>query len=253
MADAVVGDDVYSDDPTVRMLEEHTAALLGKEDAVYMVTGTMTNQVAIRAHTEPGDAVLFDQNAGVPSGGWSAFRAQPGRIGRRTPEFLKFPEHQMHRILHAHIRIQLHVTGHGPAQAHGQAEAQLSSSGLLANGLHRALPQNAQLEFTHRSAQPQHQAVIDHPRIVDPLRIDQHSTNQPTEFDQMVPVSAIARQAGGLQAKDRTDLPFTYLGNEPLKTGTVYQTGGGAPQIFIDGFHVHKPQLASVARQIVLP
>lgn len=65
MAEAEVGDDVYSDDPTVRALEERTAALLGKEDAVYMVTGTMTNQVAIRAHTEPGDAVLFDQNAHV--------------------------------------------------------------------------------------------------------------------------------------------------------------------------------------------
>src|SRR5262249_24382839 len=49
MAGAVVGDDVYSDDPTVRLLEERTAALLGKEDAVYMVTGTMTNHVAIRA------------------------------------------------------------------------------------------------------------------------------------------------------------------------------------------------------------
>ena len=65
MAAAEVGDDVYSDDPTVRLLEERTAALLGKEDAVYMLTGTMTNQVAIRAHTEPGDAVLFDQNAHV--------------------------------------------------------------------------------------------------------------------------------------------------------------------------------------------
>jgi threonine aldolase len=65
MAEAAVGDDVYSDDPTVRFLEERTAGLLGKEDAVYMVTGTMTNQVAIRAHTEPGDAVLFDQSAHV--------------------------------------------------------------------------------------------------------------------------------------------------------------------------------------------
>ena len=65
MATAAVGDDVYSDDPTIRLLEQRTAALLGKEDAVYMVTGTMTNQVAIRAHTEPGDAVLFDQNAHV--------------------------------------------------------------------------------------------------------------------------------------------------------------------------------------------
>src|SRR5580698_779522 len=63
MATAVVGDDVYSDDPTVKRLEREVAELLGKEDAVYMVTGTMTNQVAIRAHTEPGNAVLFDQNA----------------------------------------------------------------------------------------------------------------------------------------------------------------------------------------------
>ena len=65
MANAEVGDDVYGDDPTVRNLERRTAELLGKEDAVYMPSGTMTNQVAVRAHTEPGDAVLLDQNAHV--------------------------------------------------------------------------------------------------------------------------------------------------------------------------------------------
>jgi len=65
MAAASVGDDVYGDDPTVQQLEAATAELLGKEAAVYMATGTMTNQVAIRAHTEPGDAVLFDQHAHV--------------------------------------------------------------------------------------------------------------------------------------------------------------------------------------------
>jgi threonine aldolase len=65
MAAAPVGDDVYHDDPTVRELEAFVADLLGKEDAVYMPTGQMTNQAGIRAHTEPGDAVLFDQNAHV--------------------------------------------------------------------------------------------------------------------------------------------------------------------------------------------
>lgn len=65
MARAEVGDDVYGDDPTVKALEERTAQLLGKEDAVYMPTGTMTNQVGIRVHTEPGDAVLFEQSAHV--------------------------------------------------------------------------------------------------------------------------------------------------------------------------------------------
>jgi threonine aldolase len=65
MANAEVGDDVYGDDPTVKALERATADLLGKENAAYMPTGTMTNQVGVRVHTEPGDAVLFDQNAHV--------------------------------------------------------------------------------------------------------------------------------------------------------------------------------------------
>ncbi len=60
MANAPVGDDVYGDDPTVRLLEARAAEILGKEAAVYMPTGSMTNQVAIRAHTEPGDLVLMD-------------------------------------------------------------------------------------------------------------------------------------------------------------------------------------------------
>jgi threonine aldolase len=65
MARASVGDDVYGDDPTVNELEAEVAALLGTEDAVYVPTGTMSNQVAVRAHTEPGDAVLLDQSAHV--------------------------------------------------------------------------------------------------------------------------------------------------------------------------------------------
>ena len=60
MATAEVGDDVYGDDPTVRALEARTAELLGKEDAVFVPTGSMSNQIAIRTHTEPGDLVLFD-------------------------------------------------------------------------------------------------------------------------------------------------------------------------------------------------
>jgi len=65
MANAPVGDDVYHDDPTICALETATAALLGKEDAVYVPTGTMSNQIAVRTHTQPGDSVLFDQSAHV--------------------------------------------------------------------------------------------------------------------------------------------------------------------------------------------
>lgn len=89
MAEAEVGDDVLGDDPTVRRLEEATAALLGKEAAVYMPSGTMCNQVALRTHTEPGDEVLLDAEAHIlcyESGAPAALagvttRPLPGRRG----------------------------------------------------------------------------------------------------------------------------------------------------------------------------
>jgi threonine aldolase len=65
MAHAEVGDDVFGDDPTVRRLEERTAALLGKEAAVFVPSGTMGNQLAVRAHTEPGDEILIEGNAHI--------------------------------------------------------------------------------------------------------------------------------------------------------------------------------------------
>ena len=65
MARAVVGDDVLGDDPTVQALEQHTADLLGKEAAVFVPSGTMANQLAIRVHTRPGDAMLLDANAHI--------------------------------------------------------------------------------------------------------------------------------------------------------------------------------------------
>jgi len=60
MAAAEVGDDVFKEDPTINTLEKRTAEILGREAAVYMPSGTMTNQIAIRAHTEHGDEIMMD-------------------------------------------------------------------------------------------------------------------------------------------------------------------------------------------------
>src|SRR5512137_1005872 len=65
MAHADVGDDVFGDDPTVKELEAETAALLGKEAALFTPSGTMANQLALRAQTEPGDEILVDANAHI--------------------------------------------------------------------------------------------------------------------------------------------------------------------------------------------
>ena len=58
MADAEVGDDVYGEDPTVNALEEEFAARLGKDAAIFVPSGTMANQLALRLLTRPGDLVV---------------------------------------------------------------------------------------------------------------------------------------------------------------------------------------------------
>jgi threonine aldolase len=65
MARAPVGDDVYGEDPTVNELQEFAAALLGKERALYLPSATMSNQVAVLAHTERGDELFCDVDAHV--------------------------------------------------------------------------------------------------------------------------------------------------------------------------------------------
>jgi threonine aldolase len=65
MAEAPVGDDVFGEDPTIRLLEQETAEMLGKPAALFMPSGTMANQVALRTHTEPGDEVVMHADSHI--------------------------------------------------------------------------------------------------------------------------------------------------------------------------------------------
>lgn len=105
---ARVGDMVFDEDPTVNELEEKTAAMLGKEAALFCPSGTMTNQIAIRAHTRPGEEVICDQRAhiyryeagGIAANSGVSVRLLDGDQGRFTaaqvqqninPEDVHFP------------------------------------------------------------------------------------------------------------------------------------------------------------------
>jgi threonine aldolase len=65
MASALVGDDVYGEDPTVIELEQRTAEILGKESALFVPSGTMGNQIALLVHTRPGDEVVIGEGAHI--------------------------------------------------------------------------------------------------------------------------------------------------------------------------------------------
>lgn len=80
MANAVVGDDQYGEDPTVRELELLAARMLGKEDAVYVVSGTMGNLAALLAHCGRGDEVIMGDECHIfwyESGGAAALGGMP--------------------------------------------------------------------------------------------------------------------------------------------------------------------------------
>jgi threonine aldolase len=77
MMQAKVGDDVFGEDPSVNQLETMAARLFGMEAAIYCPSGTMSNQIAIKCHTQPGDEVICEKNAHVYiyEGGGIAFNS----------------------------------------------------------------------------------------------------------------------------------------------------------------------------------
>ncbi len=62
MAAAEVGDDVFGEDPTLNRLQDRIAEMLGKEAALFVPSGSMSNQICIRCHTQPGDELLCEVN-----------------------------------------------------------------------------------------------------------------------------------------------------------------------------------------------
>lgn len=77
MMNARVGDDVFGEDPSINELEKLSAGMFGMEAALYCPSGTMTNQIAIKCHTQPGDEVICDTTAHIYQyeGGGIAFNS----------------------------------------------------------------------------------------------------------------------------------------------------------------------------------
>ena len=92
MARAPLGDDVFGEDPSVNALEAKAAALFGMEAGLFCPSGTMTNQIAIRAHTRPGDEVICDgdshiyvyEGGGIASNSGASVALITGDRGRIT-------------------------------------------------------------------------------------------------------------------------------------------------------------------------
>lgn len=96
MFEAPVGDDVFCEDPTINELEKYAADLFGFEAAIYCTSGTQTNQIALKVHTQPGDEIICHEEAhiyryeggGVAINSGASFRFIRGNRGRIDPKLL---------------------------------------------------------------------------------------------------------------------------------------------------------------------
>src|SRR5438045_9800293 len=82
MAEAEVGDDVYGEDPTVNRLQERAAEIFAKEAALFVPTGSMGNQIAVRLHTRPGTEVVIEERGHIFNFEMAAMAAVSGALAR---------------------------------------------------------------------------------------------------------------------------------------------------------------------------
>lgn len=82
MAEAEVGDDVYGEDPTVNRLQERAAEIFGKESALFLPTGSMGNQIAVKLHTKPGQEVVIEERGHIYNYEMAAMAAISGTLAR---------------------------------------------------------------------------------------------------------------------------------------------------------------------------
>jgi threonine aldolase len=128
IASAVVGDDVYGDDPTVNSLEERVAGLFGKEAGLFCPTGSLANQLLIRQLVEPGDELLTEERAhivraelgagavfsGITTRTWSSER---GLLNAQTPLALAHENAGPYLVSTAAIAVEnTHNFGGGTVQ-----------------------------------------------------------------------------------------------------------------------------------------
>jgi threonine aldolase len=82
MSEAEVGDDVYGEDPTVNRLQERAAEIFDKEDALFVPTGSMGNQIAVKLHTRPGMEVVIEERGHIYNYEMAAMAAIAGTLAR---------------------------------------------------------------------------------------------------------------------------------------------------------------------------
>src|SRR5262245_925288 len=116
----------------------------------------------------------------------------------RTPKLRHLRKDQLDRLLDPSHIVLLNFAIGGPAVTNWQRKLQLTAPRLLSNGFLAALSEKVQFELTHRALEPQQQPVIEQARVIDAVGIYDKRPHQAAQFNEVMPITPIARQARSL-------------------------------------------------------
>ena len=143
-------------------------------------------------------------------------------------------EHEGQAGLHLLVRIE----GDGPGGIIGQAgrnrQAELTASCLLSLTLVQTKLDLMQFRFAHDAGQAEQQTVMIGTRVKQPLAIGDQHAEQRAQFQQLMPVAIVARQARGVEADDQAGMAEADLGDQLLEARTFGRAGAGLAEILVD-------------------
>jgi hypothetical protein len=140
----------------------------------------------------------------------------------------------------------------GGATSNRNTDPQFASSRFRDGGVHEALADQRELEFTHRPLQPQQQTIIRQPWIVDTIRIDHVRADEAAELEQVMPIASVAREARSFQAEHRADCTFADAADEIAEAGTIHCAACRAAEIRVDHCNVMEAIAAREIDKLVL-
>jgi hypothetical protein len=130
--------------------------------------------------------------------------------------------------------------------------SQFTPDGLRSPRILHPGPQNAQFKLADTSFHPQKKSVIRPSGIVYTVGIDNARFNYSTQFEQVVPVSAVAREARGIKAQNRSYFVGAQQSEQPIESGANNRTIRCTSQIIINDFNICEPVVAGYLDQVAL-
>jgi len=170
----------------------------------------------------------------------------------RAAKFAKSLENLAGSFLHAAIRIEAETDLSMPDIADRHGDPEFTSSGLGSCSIKHPRSQNAKLEFADAALHAQEQAIIRATRVVHAIEVDDAGIDETAQLEQMMPVPAVTCEAGGIEAKYRTDLAGAESGDELVEAWARHGAAGRPAQVVVDNLDIPKSPAARFIDEVIL-